>query len=280
MAGLGLYVIPKLAFNPALEKTAERSTPEAALALYKAAGNDDAVYDTKFALAQKALESENYAYAAALFSELKNAEYAADKSLISYVDEAFGGRCRVLINGGKHNLAVADSTQISDELLSAGIINDAIISDAKVLSAEGKTIEAYEEVSKINTSAAYDSESYNIIVYNYAVEFYNEMKFAETYEILANATDEASIELRRSSAYYIANDFLKDKDYEKAIEMYEKAEGFSDSAEKIKQCSYQLGLRCYNQGQFEAALEYFEAADGYGTSDFYVQKIKGKRTII
>ena len=103
------------------------------------------------------------------------------------------------------------------------------------------------------------------------------MKFAEAYEILANATDEASVELRCSSAYDMANDYLKAKNYEKAIEMYKKAEGFSDSADRLKQCSYQLGLRYYNLNKLDTAIEYFTAADGYKEAASYIKKIEEKK---
>ena len=264
-------------FHSAFETTAEQSSPEAALTFYKASENSQAVSDTKFMLAKNALEAENYAYAAALFAELDNEEYETQENLVSYVDEAFSGRCRELINGGKYNLAAADSTQVTDPLLRAGIVNDTLISTAKILSSEGKTVEAYEMVSGVNTSAAYDTESYDIIVYNYAVTFYNEMKFRETYEILANADDAASVELRSASAYYMANDYLKNKEYERAIEMYEKAEGFSDAAERLKQCSYQLGLRYYNLNKLDTALEYFTKADGYKEASSYIAKIEEKK---
>ncbi len=277
VAGLGLIAVPKLIFHSAFEKAAENSTPETALTLYKASDNSKAVSDTKFTLAKSALESENYAYAAALFAELENNGYETEEDLNSCIDEAFGGRCRILINGGKYNIAEADSTQVSDALLRASIVNDTLVSKAKILSAEGKTVEAYEMVAGVNTSAAYDSDAYSIIVYNYAVRFYNEMKFAETYEILADATDEASIELRRSSAYYMANNYLKEKNYEKAIEMYEKAEDFSDSADRLKQCNYQLGLRYYNMNKLDTALEYFTAAESYKESASYIKKIEEKK---
>lgn len=289
VAGLGFFAVPKLVFHSVFEKEAVSNSAEAAMTFHKASGNADAVSSVKFTIARKALADENYAYAAAVFADLKNqqANTFADmtnpnfvikiEDLTSYIDEAFAGRCRVLLNGGKYNIAEADSTQISDALLSAGIVNDTLVSKAKILSAEGKTIEAYEMIAGVNTDAAYDSESYNIIVYNYAVDFYNEMKFAEAYEILASATDEASIELRCSAAYYMANDYLKDKDYEKAIEMYENAGNFSDTKERLKQCNYQLGLRYYNMGKLDTALEYFTAADGYNEAASYVKKIEEKK---
>ena len=276
IAGIGLFAAPKL-FRSAIENAAEKSAPETALTLYKAAENDTAVANAKFAIAKNALESENYAYAAALFAELKSEDYAADTDLTSYIDEAFGGRCRVLINGGKYNLAEADSTQVSDALLRASIANDTLVSRAKLLSADGKNSEAYKMVSLVNTSAAYDSNSYNIIVYNYAVEFYNQMMFAETYEILANATDEASVELRCSAAYHLADNYLQDKNYEKAIEMYENAEGYGNSADKLRQCNYQLGLIYYNQSKLEEALECFTAADGFKDSASYIKEIEEKK---
>ena len=280
VAGIGLFAVPKLVFHSEFEKAAEASTPEAALTLYKASDNSKAVSDTKFALAKAALDREDYAYAAALFAELENEGYETEDDLKAYIDEAFGGRCRILIGGGKYNIAAADSTQVSDPILRASIVNDTLVSMAKILSAEGKNAEAYEMVARVNTSAAYDSESYGIIIYNYAADFYNEMKFAETYEILADVDNEACNELRRASAYYMANDYLKDKHYEKAIEMYEKAEGFSDSSVRLKQCNYQLGLRYYNMNELDTALEYFTAADGYNESASYIKKIEDKMAYI
>ena len=292
VAGIGFFAAPKLVFHSVFEKEAVSNSAEAAMTFYKANGDADAVSSVKFTIARKALADENYAYAAAVFADLNNqqANTFADmtnpnfvikiEDLTSYIDEAFAGRCRVLLNGGKYNIAEADSTQISDALLSAGIVNDTLVSKAKLLSAEGKTVEAYEMIAGVNTDAAYDSESYNIIVYNYAVDFYNEMKFAEAYEILADATDEASVELRNSSAYYMANDYLKDKDYEKAIEMYEKAGDFSDAKERLKQCNYQLGLRYYNMDKLDTALEYFTAADGYNEAASYIKKIEEKKAYI
>ena len=275
VAGIGLFAVPKLIFPAAVEKCAETGTPETALALYKMT-SDSAAADAKFDIAKTALENENYAYAAALFSELKNEGYASNPDITSYVDEAFGGRCRVLINGGKYNLAEADSTQISDALLSACVVNDTIVSKAKILSSEGKTYEAYEKISEVNTSAAYDSESYNIIVYNYAAELYNKMQFAETYDVLADATDEASVELRCSSAYHLANDLLDDKDYSKAIEMYEKADGYGNSAEKLEQCHDMLGLRAYNTSDYQTAVEHFSKSGDYKESSEYLEKAKKK----
>lgn len=280
VAGLGLFVLPKLAFNSAFEKEAVSNSAEAAMTFHKASGNSDAVSSVKFTIARKALEDENYAYAAAVFADLKNQGFETEEDLTAYIDEAFGGRCRVLVNGGKYNLAEADSTQISDALLHASIVNDTLVSKAKNLSAEGKTTEAYEMVANVNTAAVYDTDSYNIIVYNYAAEFYNQMKFAEVYEILADATDEASVELRCSAAYYMANDFLKAKNYEKAIEMYENADGFSDAAERLKQCNYQLGLRYYNLNKLDTALEYFTAADGYKEAVSYIKKIEEKKAYL
>jgi len=280
VAGLGLFVLPKLAFSSAFEKEAVSNSAEAAMTFHKASGDADAVSSVKFTIARTALDNEDYAYAAAVFAELKSHGFETEEDLASYVDEAFGGRCRVLVNGGKYNLAEADSTQISDGLIRASIVNDTLVSKAKILSAEGKTTEAYEMVSKVNTSAAYDSDSYNIIVYNYAAEFYNQMNFAETYAILEGATDEASVELRCSSAYYMANDFLKAKNYEKAIEMYENAGDFSDAKDRLKQCSYQLGLRYYNLNKLDTALEYFTAADGYKESASYIKKIEEKKAYL
>ncbi len=277
VAGLGFFGVPKYIFHSAFETTAENSTSEKALTFYRILGNSQAVSDTKFQLAKNALENDDYAYAAAVFSELAHDGYETEENLVSYIDEAFGGRCRILVNGGKYDLAAADSTQISDPLLRTSIINDTLVSKAKILSADGKSAEAYEMVAGVNTSAAYDSESYNIIVYNYAVGFYNEMKFAETIDILENATDDASVELLRSSAYYMANDFLKEKNYERAIEMYEKAEDYSDSAERLRQCNYQLGLRYYNLNKPDTALEYFTASDGYKEAASYIKKIEEKK---
>ena len=277
VAGLGLFVVPKLAFSSTFEEEAVSNSAEAAMTFHKAGGNTSAASAVKLTIAKKALEDENYAYAAALFSELKNEGYQTEEDLSAYVDASFGGRCRVLVGGGKYNLAEADSTQISDGFLRASIVNDTLVSKAKILSADGKITEAYEMVANVNTAAVYDTDSYNIIVYNYAAEFYNQMKFAKAYEILADATDEASVELRCSAAYYMANDFLKAKNYEKAIEMYENAGDFSDAAERLKQCNYQLGLRYYNLNKLDTSLEYFTAADGYKEAASYIKKIEEKK---
>ena len=280
VAGIGIFALPKFVIPFVNEKVAEKMLDDGkaanALNLYRITQNTDAIGNAKLTIAKDALESENYAYAAAIFSELESMDFDTDDDLTSYIDEAFGGRCRALINGGKYNLAAADATQISDELLSASVANDTLISRAKVLSSEGKTVEAYEMVTAVNTSAAYDSEAYNVIAYNYAVSLYNEMNFEKAYNILTKATDDASVELRNSSAYHFANELLKNKDYEKAAEMFENANGYSDSDAKIKECNYQLGLINYNKGNYDAALGYFEKANGYKESASYISKIEEK----
>ena len=146
-----------------------------------------------------------------------------------------------------------------------------------VISNEGKNKEAYELVRKVDTSAGFDSDSYNIIVYNYAVELYNGMMFEEAYNILEGATDANSVELRKASAYHLGNSLLKEKQYEAAAEMFEKAEDYSDAAEKVKQCNYQLGIRAYNSKHYNDALGFFKKADGYKESKNYIKKIEEKK---
>ena len=276
VAGLGIFVVPKIIYNPVFEKVVTSNSDKAFMTFHKAANRSSDADDIKFTIAKKALDDGDFAYAAALFAELNNQDYDTKEDLKAYVDEAFSGRCRVLLNGGKYLLAMADSTQISDKTLRAGINNDTIISKAKILSAEGKAVEAYETLVGIDMSAAYDSEAYNIIVYNYAVGFYNNSQFDKAYDILKNSTDEASVELCCASAYYMANDYLSAKKYDKALEMYIKADNYSDAKERVKQCNYHLGVKYYNMDRYDTALEYFTAADGYNDTSSYMKKIEEK----
>ena len=274
VAVLGIFVVPKLIYNPMFEKVVTSNSDKAFMAFHKAADRSSDADDVKFTIAKNALDDGDFAYAAALFAELDSQDYDTKEDLNAYIDEAFSGRCRVLLNGGKYLLAMADSTQISDKTLRAGINNDTILSKAKILSSEGKTVEAYETLAGINMSAACDSETYNIIVYNYAVSFYNNSQFDKAYDLLKNSTDEASIELCRASAYYMANDYLSSKNYDKALEMYIKAEDYSDAKERVKQCNYHLGVKYYNMDRYDTALEYFTAADGYNDTSSYLKKIE------
>ena len=275
-AALGAFVIPKAVFPKLAEKAADsmyaNGKYDNAELLYKINGSKDAVSDVKFANAEALLEAEDYVRAAALYSELENAEYdGAD--LTGKLDEALGGRCRTLINQGKYTVAAAVSTQISESFLAAGIINDALVSQAKIKSAEGLNLEAYELVRNVNTQAAYDSDAYDAIVYNYGAELYNSKNFADALTVLQDAKSDAAKELFSASAYYLANEYAEDKNYSEAAAYYEKAGDFLSAAEKAKECYYQLGVSEYSAENYQQALEYFEKIGDYKDSKEYCEKI-------
>ena len=62
--------------------------------------------------------------------------------------------------------------------------------------------------------------------------------------------------------YNMANEYMTNKDYVKAIELYEKNKEFQDSNDKIKTAYYEYGISLVDEGKYEDAINMFEKGIG------------------
>lgn len=62
--------------------------------------------------------------------------------------------------------------------------------------------------------------------------------------------------------YAMANELLENGKYDEAIAEWKKIEEYKDSADEIKEATYQKGLSLYNEGEYEEAISTWHAIDG------------------
>lgn len=78
--------------------------------------------------------------------------------------------------------------------------------------------------------------------------------------------------LKPNQTYREAMELLNSEDYEEAIEIFSKLNGFRDSSEKILECKYSLAVRAYNSENYYDALERFQEIRDYSDSASYLDR--------
>jgi len=72
--------------------------------------------------------------------------------------------------------------------------------------------------------------------------------------------------LKPNQTYTEAMELLNSENYEEAIEIFSKLNGFRDSSEKIIECKYSLATKAYNSENYDQAVELFEELGDYKDS--------------
>lgn len=66
--------------------------------------------------------------------------------------------------------------------------------------------------------------------------------------------------------YNVATDYMSNKQYVEAINIFVDINEYNDSQAKIFECNYQLGMLKYDSKNYPAAIDYFEKSSGYANS--------------
>ena len=75
-----------------------------------------------------------------------------------------------------------------------------------------------------------------------------------------------------NSQYKQAERLYTQGDYAQAAELYEAAGNYKDSAEKAKECRYQLAIQAFNRGEYQDAKAQFQALGGYSDSSSWIDR--------
>lgn len=141
---------------------------------------------------------------------------------------------------------------------------------------------------------AYYVRKQNDVMYAKVEELIKDRNYEEAIPILEDLDEykDAKVILEEvkekaivKEAYNMGNKYLEDKQYMKAIEMYESVIEYEDSEEKVREASYYLALNYIDENKYDEAKEYFIKADGYKDSVLYLSKLevltaeKAKETI-
>ena len=75
-----------------------------------------------------------------------------------------------------------------------------------------------------------------------------------------------------NSQYKQAERLFAQGEFAQAAELYEAAGNYKDSAEKAKECRYQLAIQAFNRGEYRDAKAQFQALGGYSDSSSWIDR--------
>lgn len=103
----------------------------------------------------------------------------------------------------------------------------------------------------------------------------NSQKAVEIYRKLG-AYKDAKERADKIAIYIEAEELMKNGEYDDAIKKWESLSGFGDSTEKIKQTNYELAIKYMEKNDYDRAKEYFSKANGYEKSELYLAELEIK----
>lgn len=103
----------------------------------------------------------------------------------------------------------------------------------------------------------------------------NSQKAVEIYRELG-AYKDAKEKADKIVIYIEAEELLENGEYDEAIKKWESLSGFGNSTEKIKQANYELAIKYMEKNDYDRAKEYFSKADGYEKSELYLAELEIK----
>lgn len=270
---MGLWILPEYLNSAIFNVLADNmSDPQTALIMRIASGSDDEdVLNEKLALARSYNKREEYGASAALLGKLA---YNGVESAAEDIDDVLEANCKLLVENSQVTYAVSQAGIISDKNTSEKFKNNAYIA-AAADSFEKNDLSDFEKyINKINVSYSYDEDTYNDILYKYAVTEYNSGDMTSAYDAFKKVSsyNDASEYLKKCS-YSLGEESMNNQQYFSAIEYFEAADDYNDSADKVKECNYYIGVQYYNNDDMKSARNYFTKVQGYKDSDTYLKKI-------
>lgn len=134
----------------------------------------------------------------------------------------------------------------------------------------------------ISLFVAFFLQKQNEEKYNQAWDYYMEEKYIQAEEIylrLGNYKDSKKLREEMASLanqldiYLSAQNYLDERKYNDAITLFKTIESYKDSSEKIKEAEYNLGIKYYEDKDYESAKKIFIELGDYLESTFYLAQI-------
>lgn len=124
-------------------------------------------------------------------------------------------------------------------------------------------------------------------VYNHAFELCEQGDYNEAQKTLDSLDDVAMLSLLRTKVeegkteipYLHAKDYMEEGKYDLAVDLLNKNEEYKDSAELIKECKYQIGLRYLESSNYLKAVNTFDTLINPEYKDS-TQKLEEAKTLL
>lgn len=146
--------------------------------------------------------------------------------------------------------------------------------DAEELLKDGSVEEAVEKYKEAGSFKDSETKVNGGAYYQYASDMMDEGKYdiaAEYFDKAALSSYEDSAEKAKECYYNVGNAKKAEGKYDEAVSAYEKAGNYSNAADCINECRYEEAVGYMNQGDYDKAIECFEKLGTYNDS---AEKIK------